>query len=87
VIDNLGLSYGNSLLDCGAGVGGLAQYAVAQRSVRPLLIEPERGACRAARSLFGHPVVQASALALPVEDDTFDAAWSLGGCCAPCRTN
>ena len=81
LIDNLGLSYGESLLDCGAGVGGPAQYAVAQRSVRPLLIEPEPGACRAARALFGHPVVQASALALPVGDDTFDAAWSLGVLC------
>jgi ubiquinone/menaquinone biosynthesis C-methylase UbiE len=65
---------------CGRG-GGLAEYAAQQRSVRPLLVEPERGACRAARSLFGHPVVRASAVALPVVDDTFDAAWSLGVLC------
>ncbi|TPG28113.1 class I SAM-dependent methyltransferase [Mycobacterium hodleri] len=81
LIDELHLSHGGSLLDCGAGMGGPAAYAVRQRSVRPLLVEPERGACRAARSLFGHPVVRASALALPVGDDSFDAAWSLGVLC------
>ena len=81
LIDELHLSHGGSLLDCGAGMGGPAAYAVQQRSVRPLLVEPERGACRAARSLFGHPVVRASALALSVGDDSFDAAWSLGVLC------
>jgi ubiquinone/menaquinone biosynthesis C-methylase UbiE len=81
LIDNLGLSQGDSLLDCGAGVGGPAAYAVEQRSVHPLLVEPELGACRAARSLFAHPVVCASASALPVGDESFDAAWSLGVLC------
>ena len=81
LIGGLGLSPGGSLLDCGAGMGGPAAYAVHQRSVRPLLVEPEPGACRAARSLFGYPVVRASALALPVEDESFDAAWSLGVLC------
>jgi SAM-dependent methyltransferase len=81
LIENLGLSQGESLLDCGAGVGGPAAYAVEQRSVHPLLVEPEPGACRAARSLFGHPVVRASASALPVGDESFDVAWSLGVLC------
>ena len=81
LIDDLGLSRGGSLLDCGAGMGGPAAYAVQRRSVRPLLVEPEAGACRAARSLFGHPVVRASASALPVADESFDAAWSLGVLC------
>lgn len=81
LIENLGLSRGQPLLDCGAGMGGPAAYAVQQRSVRPLLVEPELGACRAARSLFGHPVVRASASALPIRDESFDVAWSLGVLC------
>jgi SAM-dependent methyltransferase len=81
LIDGLGLSTGMTLLDCGAGVGGPAAYAVQQRSVRPLLLDPERGACRAARGLFGHPVVRASASALPVAGRSFDAAWCLGVLC------
>jgi SAM-dependent methyltransferase len=81
LIEGLGLARGSSLLDCGAGVGGPAAYAAQQRSVQPVLIEPEAGACRAASALFGHPVVQASASALPVGDESFDAAWALGVLC------
>lgn len=81
LIENLGVDHGDSLLDCGAGVGGPAAYAARQRSVRPLLMEPEPGACRAARALFDHPVVRASASALPVAGESFDAAWSLGVLC------
>ena len=81
LLDNLDLSHGDRLLDCGAGVGGPAAFAAEHRSVRPLLVEPEPGACRAARALFDHPVVRASASALPVGDETFDAAWSLGVLC------
>ena len=81
LIENLGLHHGESLLDCGAGVGGPAAYAAGQRSVRPFLAEPEPGACRAARALFDHPVLRASASALPVVDESFDAAWSLGVLC------
>jgi ubiquinone/menaquinone biosynthesis C-methylase UbiE len=81
LIDQMGLSHGASLLDCGAGVGGPAAYAVRSRSVRPVLAEPEAGACRAARRLFGFPVVRADASALPVADSSFDAAWSLGVLC------
>jgi SAM-dependent methyltransferase len=81
LMDRLELAAGESLLDCGAGVGGPAAYAVAQRSIRPVLVEPEAGACRAARALFGHPVVQASASELPVADESFDTAWALGVLC------
>lgn len=81
LIERLALTPGATLLDCGAGVGGPAAYAAQQRSVQPVLVEPEAGACRAARSLFGYPVVQAGASALPVGDESFDAAWSLGVLC------
>lgn len=81
LIDQLDLAPGEIFLDSGAGVGGPAAYASRQRSVQPVLVEPEAGACRAARSLFGYPVVQAVASALPVADESFDAAWSLGVLC------
>lgn len=81
LIGELGLSKGEILLDCGAGVGGPAGYAVQQRGVRPVLVEPEAGACRAARRLFGYPVVRAVASAVPFGDRSFDAAWSLGVLC------
>jgi SAM-dependent methyltransferase len=49
--------------------------------VSPVLVEPEAGACRAARRLFGFPTVQGTAAALSVPDDSFDAAWCLGVLC------
>jgi ubiquinone/menaquinone biosynthesis C-methylase UbiE len=81
LIDGLELTADDTLLDCGAGVGGPAAYAAKARTVRPVLVEPEGGACRAARSLFGFPVAQATASALPLGDQTVDAAWSLGVLC------
>lgn len=80
VIDALDLGENDVLLDCGAGVGGPAAYAM-QRGVRPLLAEPEAEACRAAAALFGMPVVQASGSDLPFADGTFDAVWALGVLC------
>jgi SAM-dependent methyltransferase len=80
LIDKLDLSAGELLLDCGAGVGGPAAY-VAQRGVRPVLVEPQAGGCRAARALFGFPALQADASALPIADQAFDAAWALGVLC------
>jgi ubiquinone/menaquinone biosynthesis C-methylase UbiE len=80
LIDRLDLRAGETLLDCGAGVGGPAAY-VAQRGVRPMLVEPQAGGCRAARTLFGFPALQADASALPVADQEFDAAWALGVLC------
>lgn len=81
LLAEMGLDDGAALLDCGSGVGGPAAYAADTRSVRPLLVEPEAGACRAAATLFGHPVVRAAGSALPVADATVDAAWSLGVLC------
>ena len=79
--ERLDLASGKTLLDCGAGVGGPAAYAAERSGVRPLLVEPEAGACRAARTLFAHPVVRADAAALPVKDGSVDAAWALGVLC------
>jgi ubiquinone/menaquinone biosynthesis C-methylase UbiE len=81
LIEQMELAPGDTLLDCGAGVGGPAAYAARQRSVSPLLVEPEAGACRAALRLFGHPVLRADGSALPVKDGSFQAAWSLGVLC------
>jgi SAM-dependent methyltransferase len=81
LIDHLALAPGETLLDCGAGVGGPAAYAAEQRSVRPVLVEPEAGACRGALALFDHPVVRAAGSMLPLADETFDAAWALGVLC------
>ena len=75
------LAAGQVLLDSGAGVGGPAAYAAQQNSVHPVLVEPETGACRAARRLFDYPVVCGLGTALPMADRSFDAAWSLGVLC------
>jgi SAM-dependent methyltransferase len=81
LVEHMGLTAGELLLDCGAGVGGPAAYAARACSVRPVLVDPEAGACRAARSLFDHPVVQGAAAALPMADASFDATWALGVLC------
>jgi len=81
LIDRRGLEPGQVLLDSGAGIGGPAAYAARSRSIQPVLVEPEAGACRAARRLFDFPVVRALGNALPVADSSFDAAWSLGVLC------
>lgn len=81
MLHELDLQAGETLLDCGAGVGGPAAYAARARDVLPVLAEPELGACRAARSLFGRPVVSASAAQLPFADESFDTAWCLGVLC------
>lgn len=81
LIEHMGLTSGAVLLDSGAGVGGPAAYAAQTCSARPVLVEPEAGACRAAKRLFGFPVVQAGGDRLPLADSSFDAAWSLGVLC------
>jgi SAM-dependent methyltransferase len=81
LIDQLNLSAGETLLDCGAGVGGPAAYAAAHRGVRPVLVEPQAGGCRAAHSLFGFPSLRAGGSALPIADQAVDAAWALGVLC------
>jgi SAM-dependent methyltransferase len=81
LIDEMGLASGALFLDCGAGVGGPAAYVARSRSVLPVLVEPETAACRAAKRLFGYPVLCADGSALPIADSSFDAAWSLGVLC------
>lgn len=78
---SMGLTSDTRLLDSGAGVGGPAEYVARTRGVRPVLAEYMEGACRAARRLFGLPVVVADGLHLPVADAAFDAVWSLGVLC------
>jgi SAM-dependent methyltransferase len=72
---------GELMLDVGAGVGGPAAYAAGRAGVRPVLAEPEPDACRAAARLFGFPVVQADATALPFRSGAFRTAWCLGVLC------
>jgi SAM-dependent methyltransferase len=72
---------GNLMIDVGAGVGGPAAYATTRTGIRPVLVESEHGACRAAVRLFGAPVVEADAAVLPFADAVADSAWSLGVLC------
>ena len=71
---------GGTFLDVGAGVGGPAAFAAQEAGVRPVLTEPQAGACRSARRLFGLPVVQAGS-ALPLDDASVAAGWCLGVLC------
>ncbi len=80
-LDRLGLQADSTLLDVGAGVGGPAGYAKQRTGVRGVLVEPEAGAGRAARDLFGLPVLRADAAALPVRGGSFEVAWCLGVLC------
>ncbi len=81
LLEGLNPRPGELLLDVGAGVGGPAAYAAARAGVRPVLAEPEPDACRAAAALFGFPVVQADATALPFKSGAVRAAWCLGVLC------
>lgn len=81
LLDGLRPGPGDVMLDVGAGVGGPAAYAAARTGVRPVLAEPEPGACRAAARLFGLPVVQADATVLPFATGSADQAWCLGVLC------
>jgi len=80
LLDRLEVTSTDDMLDAGAGVGGPAAFARAEVGVAPVLSEPEVGACRAARRLFGLPVVQAAS-ELPFASGSFDVAWSLGVLC------
>jgi SAM-dependent methyltransferase len=75
------LGAGSRLLDAGAGLGGPAAYAAERFGVRPTLVEPMVGACRAARDLFGFPTVAGSGERLPVASGSMDAVWCLGVLC------
>jgi len=80
LVDRLAVRATDRMLDCGAGVGGPAAFAAQLTGVIPILSEPEAGACRAARRLFGFPAVQAAS-ELPFRSGTFTVAWSLGVLC------
>jgi SAM-dependent methyltransferase len=80
LLDRLAPTAADRMLDCGAGVGGPAEFARREAGVEPTLTDPEEGACQAARRLFGLPAVQASA-PLPFPPASFDLAWSLGVLC------
>lgn len=80
LIQRLLVATGDRMLDCGAGVGGPAAFAENEVGLRPILSEPEAGACRAAQRLFGLPVVQAGS-ELPFASASFDVVWSLGVLC------
>jgi len=69
-----------TFLDVGAGVGGPAAFAAQEAGVRPVLTEPQGGACRAARRLFDLPVLQAAS-PLPVSDASVFVGWCLGVLC------
>ena len=75
------LTDGMRLLDLGAGVGGPAAWASRRYGVRPVLVDPMEGACRAAAHLFHLPVTRADGLAVPLRNGSLDAAWSLGVLC------
>ena len=81
LLDGLRPGPDDLMLDVGAGVGGPAAYAARKTGVRPVLAEPEPGAGRAAARLFGLPVVQADATALPFATGSADKAWCLGVLC------
>lgn len=81
LLDRLGPRPGEVMIDLGAGMGGPAAYANRRTGVQPILAEPEPGACRAAARLFGAPVVQADATALPFGAAAADLAWCLGVLC------
>jgi SAM-dependent methyltransferase len=79
-IERLEITAEDRMLDCGAGVGGPAAFARAEVGVVPVLSDPEAGACRGARRLFGLPVVQAGS-EIPFATAAFDVVWSLGVLC------
>jgi SAM-dependent methyltransferase len=75
------LAEGSSLVDVGGGVGGPAAFAAKRFGVRPILVEPMLGACRAAHAMFGMPSLAGSGDRLPLATDSVDAAWCLGVLC------
>lgn len=79
-LDQLQPQVGQVFLDCGAGIGGPAAFATQEAGVRALLTDPEPGACKAARTLYDLPTLQAGTR-LPFASRTIDVGWSLGVLC------
>ena len=80
LMDHLKLSRTDRMLDCGAGLGGPAAFALRQTGSEMVLTDPEALACRSAVRLFDLPAVQAGSQ-LPFAAHSFDVAWSLGVLC------
>jgi len=80
LINQLKLRRTDRMLDCGAGLGGPAAFAVQQTGAEMVLTDPEALACRAAVRLFDLPAIQAGS-ELPFAAHSFDVAWSLGVLC------
>lgn len=80
LLDRLAVGPQDTMLDCGAGLGGPAAFATGETGARLLLCDPEPGACVGAARLFGLPVVQAGSR-LPFRSGAMDVAWSLGVLC------
>lgn len=79
------LARDSMLLDVGGGMGGPAAFAAAEAGVHPVVVEPMRGACRAAAALFGLPAVVGDGEALPFATGSIRAAWCLGVLCTTDR--
>jgi SAM-dependent methyltransferase len=79
------LGEGRSLVDVGGGVGGPAAFAALRFGVRPIVVEPMLGACRAAHTLFDMPALAGTGDRLPLADGSVDAAWCLGVLCTTPR--
>jgi SAM-dependent methyltransferase len=79
------LGEGTRFLDDGAGLGGPAAYAAERFGVRPVLLEPMAGACRAAVTLFDLPTIVGSGTDLPFAAASLDAVWCLGVLCTTPR--
>ncbi|GGL97452.1 class I SAM-dependent methyltransferase [Nakamurella endophytica] len=80
LLDRLAVGRQDTMLDCGAGLGGPAAFATGETGARLLLCDPEPGACQGAVRLFGLPAVQADSR-LPFRSAAVDVAWSLGVLC------
>jgi len=80
LIEQLGITATDRMLDCGAGVGGPGAFAADRVGVRPVLTDPEPGACSASQRLFGLPVVRAGS-GLPFRAESFDVIWCLAVLC------
>lgn len=81
LLDQLAPGPSARMLDVGAGLGGPAAYAREHRGVRPVCVDPEPDACRAAADLFTLPTVVGDAARLPFASGAFDVVWSLGTLC------
>lgn len=81
LLDHLRAEPDQLFLDNGAGVGGPAAFAAREAGVRPLLTDPQHGACLAARALFGLPALRAAGDGLPIAAGTVGVGWSLGVLC------